>query len=141
MFCKYAANIQENMWKCDFSKVANQLYWNHISTWVLSCKFAAYLQNSCFDEHFWGTTSANFYSTCLPYFSIQIRFKFRLFSNIFLTSSVFYSERAVLRLLEFSLFLFRLVPYGQYFVKFYWIVILQVGVWLNRCWHAAGIAM
>ena len=28
--------------KCDFNKVAKQLYWNHFSAWVFSCKFAAY---------------------------------------------------------------------------------------------------
>ena len=28
--------------KCDFNKVAKQLYWNHTSAWVFSCKFAAY---------------------------------------------------------------------------------------------------
>ena len=129
------------MQKCDFRKVANQLYWNHTSAWVFSCKFAAHLQNSCFDEHLWGTTSANFYSTCLPYFSIQIRVKFGLFSNIFLTRSMFSSERAVLRLPESSLFLFRVVPCERYFVTFCWIVFLQGGAWLNRCRNAAWTAM
>ena len=51
-------------------------------------------------------------------FLIQIRVKFRLFSNIFLTSSMFYSEREVLSLPEFSLFPFRLLPCERYFVKF-----------------------
>ena len=32
--------------KCDFNEVALQFYWNHISTWVFSCKFAAYLQKT-----------------------------------------------------------------------------------------------
>ena len=32
--------------KCDFNKVAKQLYWNHTSAWVFSCKFAAYFQNT-----------------------------------------------------------------------------------------------
>ena len=32
--------------KCDFNKVALQLYWNHTSAWVFSCKFAAYFQNT-----------------------------------------------------------------------------------------------
>ena len=84
--------------------------------------------------------SANFYSTCLPYFSIQIRVKFRLFSNIFLTSLMFYSEGAVLRLPKFSLFLFRLFPCERYFVTFCWIVFLQGGVWLNRFRNAAWTA-
>ena len=34
------------MLKCDFNKVAKQLYWNHTSTWVFSCKLAAYFQNT-----------------------------------------------------------------------------------------------
>ena len=59
------------MQKCDFSKVANQLYWNHTPTWVSSCKCAAYLQNSCFGQHLWGTTSENVYSTYLSYFQYQ----------------------------------------------------------------------
>ena len=32
--------------KCDFNKVALQLYWNHTSAWVFSCKFAAFFQNT-----------------------------------------------------------------------------------------------
>ena len=32
--------------KCDFNNVALQIYWNHTLTWVFSCKFAAYFQNS-----------------------------------------------------------------------------------------------
>ena len=32
--------------KGDFNKVAKQLYWNHASACVLSCKFAAYFQNT-----------------------------------------------------------------------------------------------
>ena len=34
--------------KCDFNKVAKQLYWNRTSAWVLCCKFAAYFQNIFF---------------------------------------------------------------------------------------------
>ena len=30
--------------KCDFNKFAKQLYRNHTSAWVFSCKFAAYFQ-------------------------------------------------------------------------------------------------
>ena len=32
--------------KCDFNKVAKQLYWNHSSAWVFSCKFAVYFQDT-----------------------------------------------------------------------------------------------
>ena len=34
--------------KCDFNKVAKQLYWNRTSAWVFSCKFTAYFQNIFF---------------------------------------------------------------------------------------------
>ena len=33
------------MQKCGFNKVALQIYRNHTSAWVFSCKFAAYFQN------------------------------------------------------------------------------------------------
>ena len=32
--------------KCDLNKAPLQLYWNHTSAWVFSCKFAAYFQNT-----------------------------------------------------------------------------------------------
>ena len=35
-----------HMLKCDFKKVAKQLYWNDTSGQVFFCKFAAYFQNT-----------------------------------------------------------------------------------------------
>ena len=32
--------------KYDFTKVVKQLYWNHTSAWVFSCKFNAYFQST-----------------------------------------------------------------------------------------------
>ena len=32
--------------KYDFNKIAEQLYINHTSAWVLSCKFAVYFHNT-----------------------------------------------------------------------------------------------
>ena len=32
--------------KCDFNKVALQLYSDRTSAWVFSCEFAAYFQNT-----------------------------------------------------------------------------------------------
>ena len=32
--------------KCDFNKVAKELYWNRTSAYVFSCKFAACFQNT-----------------------------------------------------------------------------------------------
>ena len=43
--------------KCDFNKVAFQLYWNYTSAWMLSCKFAAYCQNIFTSEHLWTAAS------------------------------------------------------------------------------------
>ena len=106
-----SANLQQiyrrtPLLKCDFSKVANQHYSNYTSVWVFSCKFASL-------------------------YSIQIHAKFGLFSNIFLAILLFSSEWAVLCLLEFSLFLYRLIPCEQYFVTFCWIVFLHDCAWLN----------
>ena len=39
-------NRRTLMPKCDFSKVAKQLFWNRTSTWVFSFIFAAYFQNT-----------------------------------------------------------------------------------------------
>ena len=33
--------------------LALQIYWNHTSVWVISCKFAAYFQNTFLQEHLW----------------------------------------------------------------------------------------
>ena len=44
--------------KCNFNKVALQLYGNLTLVWMFSCKFAAYFQNTFFQEHLWTTASA-----------------------------------------------------------------------------------
>ena len=46
--------------KCDFIEVALQLYLNHTSAWIFSCRFAAYLQNIFFQEHIWVAASESF---------------------------------------------------------------------------------
>ena len=43
--------------KYDFSKIEEQLYWNHTLAWVFSCKSAAYFQKIVSSEHFWVTAS------------------------------------------------------------------------------------
>ena len=43
--------------KCDFNKVALQLYWNCTLAWVFSCKFAAYFQTIFSEEHLWVAAS------------------------------------------------------------------------------------
>ena len=45
------------MMKCDFNKVAKQLYSNRTSAWVLSCKFDAYFQKTFSQEHLWRAAS------------------------------------------------------------------------------------
>ena len=44
------------MLNCDFNKVEKQLYWNHISAWLCSFKFAVYFQNNFSYEHLLVTT-------------------------------------------------------------------------------------
>ena len=63
-------NIQEiylrkPMPKCNFSKVAKQLYWNRTATWAFSCKSTAYFQNTFSQEHLWRAASELFYRTPL----------------------------------------------------------------------------
>ena len=127
MFYKYEVNIQENTRKCDFSKVANQLYWNHTSAWVFSYKLAAYLQNSCFDEHLSGTISANFYSTCLLYFSIQVCVKLGCFLIYF-----WLVQCSIQKEQSFVLQNFLCSISDSFHVKYCWIVLLRGGVWSNR---------
>ena len=59
-------NIQQIYWrtpmpKCNFNRVAKQLYWNCTSAWVFSCKFVAYFQNNFLREHVWRATSGSFW--------------------------------------------------------------------------------
>ena len=42
VFWKYAVNLQEN---------THAEVWNHTSAWLFSCKFAAYFQNTFFQEY------------------------------------------------------------------------------------------
>ena len=55
--------------KCNFNKVAFQLYGNHISAWVLSCKFAAYFQNTILWEQLWIAASAPSKTRFSPFIS------------------------------------------------------------------------
>ena len=52
--------VRTPMLKCDFNKAALQIYWNHTSAWVFSCKSAAYFQNTYFLEHLWMAASVYF---------------------------------------------------------------------------------
>ena len=59
------------MSKCDFNRVTKQLYWNPISAWVFSCKFAAYFQNTFFLEQFWRAASER--HLCFRLFLIKLQ--------------------------------------------------------------------
>ena len=39
--------------KFDLNKVGKQLFWNHTSAWMFSCKFAAYFWNTLSLEYLW----------------------------------------------------------------------------------------
>ena len=88
------------MQKCDFSKVANQFYWNHTSAWVFFYEFAAYFAK----QLFWWKLMGNYF--CKLLFNMPVIFFNRnpcqldCFLLKFLTSSMFSSERAVRRLPE-----------------------------------------
>ena len=43
--------------KCEYSNVALQLYWNHPSEWVFSCKVYEYFQKTFSNEHLWMAAS------------------------------------------------------------------------------------
>ena len=54
------------MAKCSFTKVAKLLYWNHTTTWVFSCRFAAYFQSTFFQEHHCSAASTNSVNNMSP---------------------------------------------------------------------------
>ena len=129
------------MRKCDFRKSSKPtLMKSHFRMGVplkICCTFA--------EQLFWRTPMGNYF--CKFLFNMPAIFfntnscQIGLFSNIFLTRSMFSSERAVLRFSEFSLFLFRVIPCEEYFVTFCWIVFLKGGAWLNRCRNATWTVM
>ena len=50
--------VSENMQQI-YRRTLMQLYGNHTSAWVFSCKFAAYFQNAFPKEQLWWTVSGN----------------------------------------------------------------------------------
>ena len=85
---KCSKNMQQTsgrtpMPKCDFNKVAKQLYrqlyWNPISAWVFSCKFAAYSQNTFSLKHLWVAASTN--STKLGLWNMRIQLCIKNMNN------------------------------------------------------------
>ena len=86
--------------KCDFHKVAKQLYWNHTSAWVFSYKFAAYFQNTFYQEHLWTTASAH--SKIWQTMKITERRHWRCSSIFILNLKQFSTLAFVLQLLTFN---------------------------------------
>ena len=41
---------------------AMELYWNHTSAWVISSKFAAFLQNTFSEQHLWSAASGHLHN-------------------------------------------------------------------------------
>ena len=58
--------------KCDFNKVAKELYWNLTSTWAFSCKYAAYFQNTFSSEHLWRAASVGVYQHNFPAITVSV---------------------------------------------------------------------
>ena len=48
--------------KCNFNKVAKQLYLNHTLAWVYSCIFAVYFQNIFSSEHPWTAACDSYFN-------------------------------------------------------------------------------
>ena len=53
------ATFQRCSYKKVFQNYAKLLYWNDTSAWVLSCKLAAYFQNTFSYEHLWVAASVS----------------------------------------------------------------------------------
>ena len=75
----YSENMQQiyrraPMWKCDFNRVALQLYWNHTSVSVFSCKFAAYFQSTFSEEHLWRAASQDSHKTVIVWLFVILIF-------------------------------------------------------------------
>ena len=129
------------MQKCDFRKVVNQLYWNHTSAWVFSCKLLHICRT---------VTLTNTYGEMLLQIFIQHAchiFQYKFVSNLRCFLAYYWLDQCSLQKEQSFIFQnficlpFRVVPWERYFVAFCWIAFFQGGTWLNRCWNAAWTAM
>ena len=63
-----------------------QLYWNYTSAWVISSKFAAFLQNTFSEEHLWRVASGHYNKkhtiSCLLSLSSVIVYQFHSYTKI-----------------------------------------------------------
>ena len=62
--------------KCNFNKIALQLYWNHASARVLSYKFVAYFQNTFSQEHLWAAASDTCFGTWYYAITASLTFEY-----------------------------------------------------------------
>ena len=82
--------------KYNFHRVSKQLYYgNHISARVISCNFAAYVQNTFIYKHLWGNPSERKKS------KEQVRcinFKHQIVVNVFLSRRLSDDEKIMARI-------------------------------------------
>ena len=66
-------------------EVAKQLYWNHTSAWVFSCKFCADFQDTFSSEHLWTAASRllkdNFPTTEKPIQNVSVEINVNINHN------------------------------------------------------------
>ena len=58
------------------SNFAMKLYWNRNFAWVIYCKFAAFLQNTFFEEHLWRAASGHLHYNKKHIYIEDISFQF-----------------------------------------------------------------
>ena len=83
---------------------AMQLYWNHTSAWVISSKFAAFLQNTFSEEHLWRAASVHLH--------YSKKHTVSCYSSCFLSLSTvqFHSYTKILILIPFISTLTPIIP-------------------------------
>ena len=109
--------------KCDFNKFVLQLYWNHTSTWVFSCRFAAYFQKTFLRTPMEGCFS----NSSLPSVSrgsvkmIEIKPSLKLVSAVFYQIFIFHQMIALQKLWKMSFIsskkLFSLSRYSNFCIS------------------------
>ena len=79
---------------------AMQLYWNHTSAWVISSKFAAFLQNPFSEEHLWRAASGH----------LHYKKKHTVSCFLSLSKAVIHQFHSYTKILTFIPFLPTLIP-------------------------------
>ena len=122
--------------KCDFNKVAMQLYWNRTSAWAFSCKFAAYFQNTFSKEHIWTAASKGriFKALCITTCAVcQCTFIY----HVSILTNFFFSCNILSIFFLFSIFNY-LQLYSQLFIRSLFKALLDFffyNIFLKAVWH------